>query len=271
MRISFSAAGALWGGSVFSFKSGAFALREKAVFLLRLVFSFCFGGEECLCCGTGTLVLPLCRSCWRDFSRPDFSRRCGMCGKPLVSEVGRCSLCRSAPVITAAERVFPLHPYRLWKKELLSEWKTRGSRVLSVYFAELVARKLAEIRAECGELFIVPVPPRPGKTREAGWDQIDELCFYLSRGWHLKVVPALTRLSRTEQKRLGRRQRLGTIGRSYALSKRRRARKMLAGARGCAVVLDDVITTGATAQRCAELLREAGVSRVFVVSLFIVD
>ena len=248
-----------------------FSLWERALFVVRLVVSFCFGGDECLCCGRKALVIPLCRSCWLTFSAYDFSRRCDMCGKVLVSEISVCSSCRREPVIAAVEKVFPLHSYRFWKKTLLFDWKLGGKRVLSFYFASLLARKIREIESEHGSCFIVPVPPRPGKIREKGWDQVLELCAFLSLGWNFRVVHLLRRLSRTQQKKLGRLGRLGKIGASYALTKKKKLLGLVKKSGGNAIVLDDVITTGATVQRCAELLKEAGVGRVFAVSLFIVD
>ena len=158
----------------FSFENKFFAFSQKIVFFLRFFFSFSLGGEFCVSCGKKTIVFPLCGECRRNFAELDFSRRCAVCGKELLSEIEVCSACRKEPVIKSAEKVFPLHSYRFWKKNLLFDWKLGEKRTLSVYFASLLAKKLREIEKEYGSFFIVPVPPRPGKIREKGWDQVEE-------------------------------------------------------------------------------------------------
>ncbi|MBR0031287.1 MAG: ComF family protein [Treponema sp.] len=255
----------------FAFENVFFAFLQKFLFFIRLCASFCLGGESCVRCGNRSFVFPLCRRCRRDFAESDFSRRCGVCGKELVSELEICSACRKSPVIKDVEKVFPLHSYRFWKKSLLFDWKLGGKRSMSVYFAGMVAKKLKEIESENGPFFIVPVPPRPGKIREKGWDQVEELCFYLKYGWNFQVAPVLTRLSSVQQKKLGRAERLSYGGNSYALTEKKKLRRFMKKNQGRAVIIDDVITTGSTIQNCAELLISAGFKSVYALSIFIVD
>ena len=71
--------------------------------------------------------------------------------------------------------VFPLYPYRLWYKNLLFAWKTEGERNLSPVLAAAVHRALGLLYGNAPVPCLVPVPPRPGKIRRKGWDQVDEL------------------------------------------------------------------------------------------------
>ena len=222
--------------------------------------------------------MPLCQRCSGIFAfaalRPH--GRCEKCGKPLVSEIGLCSACRNSPVVSSAERIFPLQTYRLWKKDLLFSWKMLDRRALSPYFARLVSRKISQIERinnmEKNSLPIVPVPPRPGKIRERGWDQIDELCRLASSVSSRKILPVLERLSKIQQKKLDRSERLETIGSAYRAIPEEAFLKVCGGKPpDCAVLVDDVMTTGATLEDCAKILKEMGVSRVFCVTLFVVD
>ena len=77
----------------------------------------------------------------------------------------------------------------------------------------------------------------------------------------------LQRISDTEQKKLDRRERLSTIGKSYALIKD--AAKIELPEQVC--IIDDVITTGATIQSCAAALKSASVKKIFALALFTVD
>lgn len=143
-------------------------------------------------------------------------------------------------------------------------------RSLSSFFASLVHEKLLEIEKKCGEkLPVVPVPPRPGKIREKGWDQIDDLCFYLSKGWNVKILSLLKRNSKNQQKKLDRIQRLENIGSAYSFSSQAEKGKIQIPEK--AVLLDDVLTTGSTVENCACLLKKLGVKEVFVITLFVVD
>jgi predicted amidophosphoribosyltransferase len=264
-----------------------FAFRLNAVFLMRLLASAAFGREFCLCCGKESLVLPLCHGCIdKLFSYTPLLNtplRCRTCGKELVSELDVCSACRERPLLLHADGAFPLHAYRLWKKELLFAWKGEEKRALSPVFAALVHKALAELEPLAGHNCpVVPVPPRSGKIREKGWDQIDELCSFLHEGFGNPVLKLLVRRTRLQQKKLDRVQRLGTIGSAYAAAPERRIKRILSaycrqnGREFCAlpeavVLLDDVMTTGATIETCASLLKQIGIRRVYALTLFCVD
>ncbi len=255
------------------FSDKFFRFRVCVLFLAKAFLSFFSGGESCVCCGRKAFVVPLCSGCKTAFFKNSLNEakaRCEVCGKPLVSEIGLCSACRKSPVLRSSDGVFPLSSYRLWRKTLLFSWKMLGKRSLSSFFAHLVHEKLSSLEAELGcSLAVVPVPPRPGKIREKGWDQIEDLCFYLSKGWKVKILRLLKRNSRKQQKKLDRVQRLENITSSYSFSPKAEKRSVEIPEK--AVLLDDVLTTGSTVENCAALLKAAGVKEVYVITLFIVD
>ena len=187
--------------------------------------------------------------------------RCKCCGKELVSEKNTCLRCRTNPVLKSTDKVIPLFSYRLWNKELMFRWKMQGERTFSAVFARLIS----EVLIKNGEKVIVPVPPRKGKIRKNGWDQIDELCTFLEKRYGFKVYRLLQRNSREQQKKLNRTERLESIKSSYSL-------KPYCGELPEHVcIIDDVLTTGATLESCAEILKAGGVKTVNAVTLFTVD
>ena len=115
---------------------------------------------------------------------------------------------------------------------------------------------------------VVPVPPRPGKIKKTGWDQIADLCRYLRGLYGIRVCRALVRLGTQQQKKLSRSERLSRLGKQYALKS---AFKKAACAQKLphqVVLLDDIMTTGVTLETCAALLKEVGVQKVYALTLF---
>ena len=242
--------------------------------LLRLLFVFIAGGERCAVCGKTTWYYPLCRECRKDyFSIKDscLADRCKKCGKELISTNDLCLQCRENTVLVHTDSVWPLFSYRLWNKDLMFLWKSAGIRSLSDLFADFVAEAL-KIK---GVEIVVPVPPRPGKIQEKGWDQIDELCGQLRYRFGFTVLPLLERKTAGQQKKLDREERLKTIGKSYFLVGKKEVEKLLKPfdgnfpAKVC--IIDDVCTTGSTLENCALVLKEAGIKVVDAITLFAVD
>lgn len=256
------------------FRTKIFRFFFKILCFARSVQVFIFGGEECLCCGKSSGVIPLCESCLEKLLlEMDNSDRCINCGKPLVSEIQLCSSCRTSPVLKSSDASFPLFSYRLWRKNLLFQWKIEDQRTLSPVFASAFYRfykKLPENQKN-NYLAVVPVPPRAGKIRKKGWDQIDELCYYLQKLYEVPVLKVLYRVSKRQQKKLSRNQRLEQSVSAYHLKKEKYIREFMAAPPEKVILVDDVFTTGSTLEACCQALKSAGVKKVFCVTLFIVD
>lgn len=259
-------------GKEFAFKKQSFALYFFLLCLVQNFISLVLGGEKCLCCAKPTLRIPLCKTCLPHLRKFGFSKSCVKCGRELISEIGLCSHCKESSTLQSVDGAFSLHGYQLWKKSLLFAWKLEDKRNLSVYFASIFHKKLCTLEEELGfSIPVVPVPPREGKIRERGWDQIEELCFYLEHGWNVRILRLLERLSHVQQKKLDRVQRLEGISSSYRLKSERKIRRICASVPKAVVLADDVLTTGSTIEACARELKSLGVEKVFSITLFIVD
>lgn len=242
--------------------------------LLRLFFNYLNGGENCIICGGKSYVYPLCKNCIKKYFSIDkntFSNRCEKCGKELISTEKLCSSCREKSVVKSADKIIPIFSYRLWNKELLFMWKINGIRNLSFFFASLIYKLLKLMNYSV----IVPVPPRKGKIKKNGWDQIDELSSILNKIYGITRLNLLKRLSKEEQKKLNRDERLESIKNAYDLVEEKSFLNELKKTEGqipkSVCLIDDVCTTGATTQSCSKLLKNAGIEEVNVITLFIVD
>lgn len=237
---------------------------------VRYVLYFVRGGNFCVICGNKTSVAPLCRTCFRNMMlMSNGKRRCRICGKELLSMEEVCCSCRESSVIEHCDKVLPIFSYRLWNKELLYLWKIKGERSLSRVFAKVLDCELKNLSFDA----IVPVPPRPGKIKEKGWDQIEDLVLYLEHFYGYKVLRLLERKTVFQQKKLDREERLASMESSYFFKSDDDLRKCLNNQslpeKVC--LIDDVSTTGATLERCSKILKEAGIKSVTGLTLFVVD
>jgi predicted amidophosphoribosyltransferase len=103
---------------------------------------------------------------------------------------------------------------------------------------------------------IVPVPPAPSRLRRRGFDPAGELAAALAERLESPLQPCLAR--RGGQRQVGRRraERLGRPPRIHATGTAPRS----------VLLIDDVLTTGATMTACAQALRAAGAARVVAIT-----
>lgn len=234
----------------------SFYFLEKISYLIKK--------EKCLCCSVETSLLPFCKSCFDTYLFYNTNLpRCNNCGKILISETSLCTDCRENPVINNIDKIIPMFSYRLWNKELLFKWKIQGYR----NFAYIFAKKILEIYNEYfKDYVIVPVPPRPNKIKNQGWDQINDLMNFLRKISNIKIVNLLERTESVQQKKLNRNQRLANKE-SYVVKKKYLKTKLPSKI----VIVDDIITTGVTLENCAIALKNLGVNTVCAITLFIAD
>jgi ComF family protein len=210
-----------------------------------------------------------CRTKLGFFAGAGGMEHCDRCGRPLISEMGRCLPCRKQGE-WFCEKTAVVYPYSGKYRKLLGEYKFGGNRALGVFLAERLreacARLLAVEPGIAGDIGqgargfppLVPIPPRPGKLRKTGWDQVEYLARLLKREG-LPVYRCLKRLPSRSQKKLNREERLRNLRDRFIVTRQTPA---------TAILFDDVITTGATLEACAGALKNAGTEKVFAVCLF---
>ena len=212
----------------------------------------------------------LCGDC-RSFLEKylDEEKRCTLCGKVLISETGTCLKCRDKELFNEnLVRVRTLFPYRGKFKNILGNYKFRKSLGIGNYLADCLHKALEDFNPETSaneDLAWIPVPPRPGKIKKQGWDQIEYLSTLLwkkssgRKSPGIAVNRCLKRLPSRSQKELNREERGNNLkGRIICVKKPPKT----------ALLFDDVFTTGATLNACAAALLEGGAEKVYGLCLF---
>ncbi len=123
-----------------------------------------------------------------------------------------------------------------------------------------MAERLVQSRLEIDFDWIVPVPTHPRRRRERGYDHTALLAKGLSRRLNLPVFKGVRRIRHTApQFGLDRADRRGNLRGAFAVSRPERLR-------GASILLvDDVMTTGATVDEISRTLRrDAGVAGIVV-------
>ena len=206
----------------------------------------------------------VCRSCWRRIPAIA-SPTCDYCGAAgaTAADTGaglRCADCRNPGGPPTARRAAGVHAGTL--RAIIHAFKYDGRRSL--------ARPLAQRMRDAGGDWLhgadvaVPVPLHALRRWRRGFNQAADLAAHLG----IPVVHALRRTRHTgRQVELSRAARLEALGGAFALARRGSRHAAAAAIRGRSVVLvDDVITTGATVEACAGVLRNAGARQVWALS-----
>ncbi|HEV2532322.1 MAG TPA: ComF family protein [Phenylobacterium sp.] len=191
---------------------------------------------------------------------------CDGCGQPFEYDLGpdlngaaaRCAACMARPRAFAAARAACLYDDAV--RDPILKLKHADRPDLAPLFALWISRAARELVAEADA--VLPVPLHPLRLLKRRYNQAAEIARPLARREGLVYLPdALIRRRATESQ----------AGKSGSGRKRNVAaafevpaarRRLVEGKR--LLLIDDVMTTGATAEGCARALKQAGAARVDV-------
>lgn len=198
----------------------------------------------CLACGVeGSLWCDACSQ-----SALPVAERCYRCHK-LSSDGRTCATCRRTSVIYSVRAVTR---YEGVAKQLVWRLKFERARAAADTIAALMA---ARLDLPSG-VIIAPIPTSTNRVRQRGYDQAQLIARGIARRTGHAYQSILLRLGQQQQHTASRKQRMVQLSEAFAVPS-------LARVRGSHIILvDDVITTGATFEAAARALKEAGAARV---------
>ena len=201
-----------------------------------------------------------------------FPPHCPLCAKPL-EKPGICAICSDktgcripGPAVKFSLdgiEVFVLESFNDQVRQLIHLLKYQRKTMPARLLGEALGLSLMETAQWQGEWTVVPVPLHPARQRERGYNQSAVIARALSNKMGFRTNPnMLKRLRQTKtQTELNREERLQNVAGAFCLG---RGTSVL----GIQVLLvDDVITTGATACSCARILLEEGANRVVIAAV----
>ncbi|WP_404363903.1 ComF family protein [Marinobacter sp.] len=217
---------------------------------------------QCVACLASIAGHGLCIGCFDDL--PVNLSQCRQCALPLAIEIRHpvfCGECLSQP--PPFERVIAPWRYQFPVNQLVSRYKYSGQRALG---QPLITSLVTHVREQLAQEpdrrpdVLIPSPMHSSRQRKRGFNQAEDIAEQLSRAIDVPWSVSLARRLRKApaQSGLKREQRLANLRNSFAI---------YGPAPGRIAIVDDVMTTGATARALSLALQGAGAKHIEVWAL----
>lgn len=212
---------------------------------------------RCACCERpGELICPACRE---EIQLIDPVRSCLRCGAPFGSVV--CTEC--AGECGGVDRCLAAAVFDGPVGRIVRAYKDAGERRLAGEVARLMLDAAVRAQREAPERYggllvrcdaVVFVPATAAAYRRRGFDHMELIARRFCALTDIPLLDALVKYGRSDQRELGRQRRIETARGSYGVVAPVRGKRIL--------LIDDVITTGATMSAAGLALKEEGAGYV---------
>jgi len=202
--------------------------------------------QDCVLC-LAPACDAVCAPC--EAALPWLGHACAVCALPLAAD-GTCGACAVHP--PAFDASLACFEYRFPVDRLVQRFKFAGDLATGRWLAACMSRRMRGAQAD---LVVVPPLARP-RLRQRGFNQALELARPVARSLGIGcAASALVRVRETQpQPGLHRDERARNLRAAFRCDARVQGLHV--------AVVDDVVTTGATGQEIARVLKQAGATRV---------
>lgn len=216
----------------------------------------------CLVCGSPLKMDEklVCEPCWDEVERAE-QPFCTKCGSSLKNPSQPCPSCKDEGYNFSAVRVAT--GFNETVQKIIHSLKYRGKRSLAKRLGVILANRTLGDERFTGADLLMPVPLHPSRARERGYNQSELIAEVIGQKLDLPVDKnILSRKKRTKaQTDLDAKQRRENVKGAFVV----RRPEEVSGKR--VVIVDDVLTTGATLEACTEALLSAGAKEVYTLAL----
>ncbi len=206
--------------------------------------------NDCLLC-LASCRGDLCRACHDSLPQLP-ANHCPLCLLPSINS-RICGTCLANPpawthAIAALQYAFPIDA-------MIRALKYQQNLTLAPMLSRLLTAKLSHVPSPD---VIIPVPLHPTRLQARGFNQVVEIGRYVSRQLHIPLLPHVCERTRDtlSQTELSWKERRSNLRNAFVCTTRF-AQKHVA-------ILDDVMTSGATLNELARVIRKQGASEISV-------
>lgn len=201
----------------------------------------------------------ICKNC-KPKIRYVKSPYCFKCGKPLKDNAREyCTDCQKAAHLFDRGRA--MYEYET-VKEAIYRFKYEGRKEYATFFGRQMAGKFSQEISEWKPDALIPVPLHKDRLKERGYNQSALLARELGNVLNIPVNEEIVCREKptVPQKELNGKERENNLKNAFKIRQNDVKLKTI-------IVVDDIYTTGSTMNAIAQCLKEAGVQKVFFVSL----
>lgn len=231
-------------------------LKERIVgFFKKYIFSTKW---RCLSCGKEIFSeSDFCDKCYKELPFNN-GYICDHCGRKVIAAEKYCSTCKGR--LVAVDKARSVFSYEKPISDMIKRLKYSNQRFLVEYFS----RQLSNVYLQnyFNADFITFVPMTAKSQRKRGYNQSYLLAKALSERVSVPLYEGVIKIKETKrQATLNREQRKKNLEQAFKITDRK-------GIKGkTLVIIDDVTTTGSTAEAVAERMKNAGAKTVYLITV----